>query len=72
MTLVNGGRAQPTPVPGVIFRSLEPSPLLDFGMAYVRDDPSPIVANLLEIANRFAREELRNHPDGELLLGGPD
>ena len=73
MTLVNGGRAQPVPVPGVIYRSLTPSPLLDFGMAYVRDDPSPIVANLLEIATRFAREELRNHvPDGELLLGGPD
>jgi DNA-binding transcriptional LysR family regulator len=72
MTLVNGGRAQPVPVPGVVYRSLAPSPLLDFGVAYVRDDPSPIVANLLEIATRFAREELRNHPDGELLWGGPD
>ena len=73
MTLVNGGRAQPMPVPGVIYRSMTPSPLLDFGVAYVRDDPSPIVANLLEIANRFARDEVRNQvPDGELLLGGPD
>jgi DNA-binding transcriptional LysR family regulator len=68
MTLVNGGRAQPKPVPGVIYRSLTPTPLLDFGMVYVRDDPSPIVANLLEIATFFAQEEMRNHPDGELLL----
>jgi hypothetical protein len=72
MTLVNGGRAQPMPVPGVVYRSLTPSPLLDFGLAYFRDDPSPIVANLLEIATRFAGEELRNHADGEPLWGALD
>jgi DNA-binding transcriptional LysR family regulator len=73
MTFVNAGRAQPKPVPGAIYRSLTPSPLLDFGIAYVRDDTSPSVANLLEIAADLARREpLDLASDGELVLGEPD
>jgi DNA-binding transcriptional LysR family regulator len=72
MTLVNGGRAQPKPVPGVIYRSLTPSPLLEFGIAYLRDDPSPIITNLLQIAADLARQEPRDiAADSELVLGGP-
>jgi DNA-binding transcriptional LysR family regulator len=73
MTLINGGRAQRVPIPGVTFRMLSPSPLLDFGIAHMRDDPSPIVANLLEIAVDLARQEPRDMArDGELVLGETD
>jgi hypothetical protein len=73
MTIVNGGRAQAVAIPGTAFRPLSPSPLLHFGIAHVRDDPSPIVANLLEIAGELARTEPRDPArDGEFVLAAPD
>jgi DNA-binding transcriptional LysR family regulator len=73
MTIVNGGRAHRAPIPGVRFRMLSPSPLLDFGIAHVRDDLSPIVANLLEIAVDLARQEPGDMArEGELVVGETD
>jgi hypothetical protein len=72
MTIVNGGRAQSVPVPGIAYRQLSPSPLVDYGLAHMKDDPSAIVANLLEIAVEVARRKpLDATRNGELLFVGP-
>jgi DNA-binding transcriptional LysR family regulator len=72
MTIVNGGRAQSVPVPGIAYRQLSPSPLVDYGLAHMKDEPSAIVANLLEIAVEVARRKpLDATRNGELLFVGP-
>jgi hypothetical protein len=71
ITIVNGARAQSMPVPGITYRAMSPSPLADFGIAHQRNDPSRIVANLLDIADELARAQPRDTArEGELLLSG--
>src|SRR4029077_4214273 len=49
ITFANGSRATSTPVPGIAYRRLRPEPLIDFGVAYFRDDESPSLINFLRL-----------------------
>jgi hypothetical protein len=68
ITFANGSRALSTPVPGVAYLRVSPELLLDFGVAYFRDDESPVVANLLRLIDEIADEEPGELPDGSELL----
>jgi DNA-binding transcriptional LysR family regulator len=58
---------------GLIYRSLRPSPMIEYGVAYIRDDPSPALANLLEIVDEVALTLPDNPPsDTELMWTKPD
>jgi DNA-binding transcriptional LysR family regulator len=68
ITFANGSRAESAPVPGVAYRRLTPEPLIDFGVAYVRDDKSPTVANLLQLIDEIAEYDPGEVPAGSELL----
>ena len=69
LTIVNGRRAESAPALGVVYRHLSPSPLLELGIAFHRDDPSPELANLLQIADEVAYVEHGPIPtDSELVV----
>lgn len=71
LTIVNERRAQSAPASGVVYRQLSPSPLLEFAIAYHGDDPSPELANLLQIADELAYLERGPiPPDSEVVIGG--
>jgi hypothetical protein len=54
ITFAIDSRAESTPVPGIAYRHLSPEPLIDFGVAYVRDDHSPTTRNLLRLIDEIA------------------
>ena len=57
---------------GLVYRSISPSPMIEYGAAYVRDDPSPVLANLLEVVEDVAPELPEDlPPDTELIWARP-
>jgi DNA-binding transcriptional LysR family regulator len=68
ITFANGSRAESAPVPGIAYRRLSPEPLIDFGLAYFRDDESPTLSNLLRLVNEMAEGEPGEMPAGSELL----
>jgi hypothetical protein len=68
ITFANGSRAESAPVPGIAYRRLLPEPLIDFGLAYFRDDESPALANLLRLIEEMAEGEPGDVPDGSEVL----
>jgi len=62
-------RYAPMPPPdGIVYRSLSPAPMIEFGLAYRKDDPSPIVANMLQLTRELAGDESSAHPsDAEMV-----
>ncbi|HLB77034.1 MAG TPA: hypothetical protein VJO72_08380, partial [Candidatus Dormibacteraeota bacterium] len=59
-------------VPGVVFRPMSPAPLMTLAIAYLKDNPAPILASLLRTIDEVAsanQEELP--PDSEVLVGEP-
>jgi DNA-binding transcriptional LysR family regulator len=72
LTFANGARATSTPVPGIAYRRLSPEPLLDFGMAYFRDDESPSLTNLLRLIDELAPGQPGEVPDDSVLLAAND
>ncbi|HEY3194973.1 MAG TPA: hypothetical protein VGK42_07025 [Candidatus Dormibacteraeota bacterium] len=53
---------------GVVFRPLDPTPMLELAIAYVRDDPSPLMSNLLKIVDEVGPPSLGAEPrNGELI-----
>jgi DNA-binding transcriptional LysR family regulator len=68
ITFANGSRAESAPVPGIAYRRLSPEPLIDFGLAYFRDDESPVLANLLCLIEEMAKGEPGEVPDDSELL----
>jgi DNA-binding transcriptional LysR family regulator len=68
ITFANGSRAASAPVTGVEYRDLSPEPLIDFGVAYLRSDQSPTLANLLQIIDEIAGSEPGEVPVGSELL----
>jgi hypothetical protein len=55
-------------VPGVVFRPMSPAPLMTLALAYLRDNPAPVLASLLRTIDEVApgyQEELP--ADGEVL-----
>jgi len=68
ITFANGARAQSAPVPGIAYRRLSPEPLIDFGLAYFRDDESLALANLLRLIDEMAEGEPGEVPGGSEVL----
>jgi DNA-binding transcriptional LysR family regulator len=68
IAVVSGRVANSMSVPGVVFRPMSPAPLVTLAIAYLKDNPAPILASLLrtidEVASAY-QEELP--PDGEVL-----
>lgn len=62
-------RYAPVPPPdGVTYRSLSPAPLIEFGLAYRRDDPSPIVAKLIQLVGELGFLDASAEPkNGEMV-----
>jgi DNA-binding transcriptional LysR family regulator len=69
ITFANGSRAESAPVPGIAYRRLSPEPLIDFGLAYFRDDESEILANLLRVIEEMAAGEPGEVSEGSEVLG---
>jgi DNA-binding transcriptional LysR family regulator len=69
ITFTNAARAANAPLPGVVYRRLSPALLSDFGLAYFREDESPVLANLLRLVDEMAEGEPGDVPeDSELLI----
>jgi DNA-binding transcriptional LysR family regulator len=62
-------RYAPMPPPdGIVHRSLSPAPLIEFGLAYRSDDPSPIVANMVQLTRELAGPDSSADPkNGEMV-----
>jgi hypothetical protein len=55
---------------GLDYRPLVPSPYIEYGVAYGRDNPSPALANLIAIVEEIAPPLSAELPgDSELLWG---
>jgi DNA-binding transcriptional LysR family regulator len=72
ITFANASRAASAPVPGISYRCLSPEPLIDFGVAYYRDDESPALVKLLHLIDEMAEGEPGEVPDGSVLLAAED
>jgi DNA-binding transcriptional LysR family regulator len=72
ITVTNAARAANAPTPGVAYRRLSPALLSDFGLAYFRDDESPVLANLLRLIDEMAGAEPGDVPENSELLVAPD
>jgi hypothetical protein len=56
------------PAEGIAYRSLSPPPLVEFAVAYRRDDPSPTLAHLLRVVDDLAPDDSGTAPEnGELI-----
>jgi DNA-binding transcriptional LysR family regulator len=53
---------------GLIYRGLSPSPVIEYGAAYARDDPSPALANLLQIVDEVVPALPIDPPPGTELM----
>jgi DNA-binding transcriptional LysR family regulator len=72
ITFANGARTPSTAVPGIAYRRLLPEPLIDFGLAYFRDDESPSLANLLRLIDEMAAGQPGDVPEDSVLLAAQD
>jgi len=68
ITLMTEHRAAQAQTDGLVYRSLTPSPVIEYGAAYARDDPSPALANLLEIVDEVVPALPRDLPAGSELV----
>jgi DNA-binding transcriptional LysR family regulator len=68
VTLVSGRRAASVLVPGIVYRRLVPAPVFEVGVASVRDDPTPAVANLMLVIDELAGFQVGPLGEDEELL----
>jgi len=61
--VVSDGTAQPREMATVTYRPLKPAPLVELAVAYLRDDPSPVVENLLSVVDEVAESFRPELPD---------
>jgi hypothetical protein len=54
---------------GLVYRPLTPTPFIEYGAAYARDNPSPALANLLTIVESIAPPLSAELPAGSEVLG---
>ncbi len=60
--------AESMSVPGVVFRPMSPAPLMTLAVAYLKDNPAPILASLLRAIDEVASAHQEELPlDGEVL-----
>jgi DNA-binding transcriptional LysR family regulator len=68
VTLASSWRASGTTPRGIVFRRLQPEPIVEHHVAYMRDDPSPVIQHLLRITDEIvAADPAYQTTDGELL-----
>jgi DNA-binding transcriptional LysR family regulator len=60
-------RIAPNPKAGIAYRPMVPAPLIELAVAYRRDDPSPTLANLLQVVDELAFGDSDTPEDGELV-----
>jgi len=68
IALMTAHRAAQAQADGLVYRSLTPSPVIEYGAAYARDDPSPALANLLEIVDEVVPALPHDLPAGSELV----
>ena len=67
VTLASSWRASAAPITGVVFRPMDPQPLLEHQIAYTREDPSPTLHQLLRITDEIISANHDTPLEGELL-----
>ena len=67
IAFIGGPAANSISVPGVVFRPMSPAPLVTLALAYLKDNPAPVLASLLRTIDEFAAANDREPPDGEVL-----
>ena len=68
VTVASSWRATAAQVNGVVFRRLQPEPVIEHQVVYMRNDPSPVLNHLLEITQSVvASNHVNDSTDGELL-----
>src|SRR6266566_4369478 len=67
VTVASSWRAAAAPITGIAIRPLVPQPLLDHEIAYLRDNPSPALQNLLRITDEIAKTNHSEGLEGDLL-----
>jgi len=60
-------RIAPNPKVGIAYRPMSPAPLIELAVAYRRGDPSPNLANLLQVVDELAFDDSDVPEDGELV-----
>jgi DNA-binding transcriptional LysR family regulator len=71
ISFANGSRAASAPVPGIVYRRTSPALFIDFGVAYLRDNESRVLADFVALIDELATGEPSDLPDGaELLTAG--
>lgn len=67
VTLASSWRASAATITGVVFRPMDPQPLLEHQIAYMREDPSPTLHQLLRITDEIISANHDAPLEGELL-----
>jgi DNA-binding transcriptional LysR family regulator len=67
VTLASSWRASAATITGVVFRPMDPQPLLEHQIAYGRDDRSPTLQQLLRITDEIMSANHATALEGELL-----
>ncbi|HTE83574.1 MAG TPA: LysR family transcriptional regulator [Dehalococcoidia bacterium] len=67
VALASSWRASAATITGVVFRPLDPQPLLEHQIAYLREDPSPTLQQLLRITDEILSANHATPVEGELL-----
>jgi DNA-binding transcriptional LysR family regulator len=67
VTLASSWRASAATITGVVFRPMDPQPLLEHQIAYMREDPSPTLQQLLRITDEIMSANHSTPLEGELL-----
>ena len=72
VTLTTAGRAAMWEAESLVSRRLSPAPVVDFGIAYVRDNPSSALRNMLRIVDEVAAPLPSELDEGFELVWTPD
>jgi LysR substrate binding domain-containing protein len=72
ISFANGSRATSSPVPGVTYRPTSPGLFLDFGLAHLRDDQSPALADLRRLIDELVPDEPGDAPEGSEVVTAED
>ncbi|HEY8885776.1 MAG TPA: LysR family transcriptional regulator [Chloroflexota bacterium] len=60
-------RLAPNPKAGIAYRPMSPAPIIELALAYRRGDPSPNLANLLQVVDELAFDDSDVPEDSELV-----
>src|SRR5258708_13483763 len=67
VTLASTWRASAATITGVVFRPIDPQPLLEHQIAYMREDASPTLQQLLRLTDEIIRANHATPPECELV-----